>query len=142
MSNCDGKCLHADLRRLKQQEASTRRYRARRDQCLEDRAFSLFCRHDWDDPCLRLCIQRIVRSAWNLDEETLRTKLEDRYLRTPAEDIADISEGRGGGIPDEEHSRASKCWREMAAVSWIQRKGVITDFLLAHGCAQGAEQPV
>ena len=125
--------LSAESRRLSENARKVRSRRASADQRLEDRAFSLYCRHDWNDPCLRLCFERIVSHSLGLDVQTLLRYVQDRYLRTPLEDIAGVSEGRGGGIADLEHARASKLWREMAAVAWVHQENEV------HGIAPSWE---
>ena len=95
----EASCLSAEARRLSNIQRMRGRYRATCHQRMEDRAFSLYCSHDWNDPCLRLCLEQIVSPPPSLDVETLLWQLQGRCLRTPLEDIADIPEGRGGWHP-------------------------------------------
>ena len=112
----------AQVRKEKRNALIRKKRNAEAERRREDIAFSLFCSRDWSDDSFRVCLEQIVSPSPDLDAETLLRHLQDRYLQTRLADIADVSEGRGGGIADRDHFLARKLWKEISTLLWIRRQ--------------------
>ena len=111
-----------ELRRATQAEWVQRKRARLAQRRREDLAFSLFCSHCWEDPSLRLCMEKIASPSPGLEAEALLRRLQDRYLETRIDEIADVARGCGGGIADSVHRSAAKLWQEMSVLSWIREQ--------------------
>ena len=66
----EARLLQLSLRREQVKAYRQRQRVAQRARRMEDTAFVLFCKQDWNDECFRLCLEKIVSSSPDLDADT------------------------------------------------------------------------
>ena len=115
--------LKQAVRREKKLMCKRRSYQVSVSRRWEDVAFVLFCSQKRQSATLHLCLQEIVSPSPDLKAETLLERLQDRYMQTPKEHIAEIVNGHGG-IPEKVHGMARKLWQHWSAVQWVRYANV------------------